>query len=163
MNPVIPLLVLLLSIECIGAVEEEGGPKTIRITKDSFSEIYPAVWFSPSDGTITPLTEKSEEPPKPIFKIWIEPSDPEIATLDRKAATEGNEGFQLIGHGRTHFKNPVAPREKKLVSRVPAKDLEKPLAVFLYTERKKSYVMLIESLSTDEQALTFQWKALGSD
>jgi len=163
MKFVIPLLLVLFSISCISAAQEETAHKTIRINKDSFSEIYPAVWFSPSNGTIAPLTEKSETPPKPTFKIWIEPSDPEIATLDRKAAEEGNQGFQLIGHGETHFKNPVPPKEKKLVSRIRAEDLEKPLAVFLYVEGKKSYVMLVESLLKDEQELTFQWKALESN
>jgi len=163
MKSVVPLLLALFSIAFIGATQEGIDHKTIRITKDSFSKIYPAVWFSPSDGTIAPLTEKSENPPKPTFKIWIEPSDPEIATLDRKAAKEGNQGFQLIGHGETHFTNPVPPKEKKLVSRIRAEDLEKPLAVFLYVEGKKSYVMFIESLSKDKQELTFQWKALDSN
>lgn len=163
MKSVVPLLMALCSIAFIGAAQEEMAHKAIRITKDSFSEIYPAVWFSPSDGTIAPLTEASEKPPKPIFKIWIEPSDPEIATLDRKAAKEGNQGFQLIGHGETHFKNPVPPKERKLVSRIRTEDLEKPLAVFLYVEGKKSYVMLIESLSKDNQELTFQWKTLESN
>ena len=158
MKPVNRQLLLLLLIPCIGAAQEESGPKTIRITKDSFSDIYPAVWFSPSDGKITPLTEKSEKPPKPIFKIWIEPSDPEIATLEQKSAEEGNQGFQLIGHEEAHFMNPVLPTERNLVSRVRAEDLEKPLAVSLYVEGKRSYVMLVESISRDRQELTFRWK-----
>ncbi len=164
MNSLVPSLSALFLLAFIGAAQgKEIAHKTIRITKDSFSDIYPAIWFSPSDGTIAPLTEASEKPPKPSFTIWIEPSDPEIATLDRKAAKEGNQGFQLIGHGERHFKKPVPPIDRKLVSKIQIKDLEKPLGVFLYVEGDKSYVMLVESLSKDKQELTFQWKALESN
>jgi hypothetical protein len=154
---------VVFAIRGVSAAQEDSGAKSIRITKESFSEIYPAVWFSPSDGSIAPLTERSEKPPKTKFKIWIEPSDPEIATLEQESAEEGNQGFQLIGHGETHFMNPVLPTQRDLVSRVRAEDLEKPLAVLLYVEGKRSYVMFVESISTDRQELVFRWKALPPD
>ena len=95
-------------------------------------------------------------------RFWIEPRDPEISTLDPDAANEGKQGFQLIGHGEEHFKNPMPPTEKKLTGRIRAEDLGKPNAVFIYVDGRDSYAMLIESFSKEKQELAFQWKAIST-
>ena len=85
------------------------------ITKDSFSKFYPAVWFSPSDGTITPVLDDTEIPTDRKNTIWIEPGDPEISTSRslRRQRGKGLSEFQLIGYGKTHFENPVLPKKRR--------------------------------------------------
>ena len=75
-----------------------GRILTVTISPAQFSDIYPAVWFSPSTGEISPLLEESETPPAPHFEVWIEPGDPEFA-LSPDADGDPSAGLVYYGEG----------------------------------------------------------------
>ena len=108
----ITAVLTVFSLARPGAAEEV---KKIRVDPSRFSDIYPAVWFSPSTGEISPIKEKSEKPPEEKYEIWIEPNDPEFAFL--RGAREG-VGFALLGYGDDVFGKPQIPKEPKLDERL---------------------------------------------
>ena len=144
------LISLLLAIE-VFAEEATLPGKKVNITIKDYSDIYPAVWFSPNDGSISGLIDKSENPPKPKFKIWIEPQDPEI---------NGIGTFILLGHGEDAYNKATVKTKGKSKHCLLGDDLlgEKP--VFLFKDKQNTWVFIILSLNKKAKSILFVWRKL---
>jgi len=79
--------------------------KTIEISKASY-DTYPAVWFSPSTGEITPTNDGGDHPGEK-YLYWIEPRDPEFEIpkkFDFKFRRNDDKyGIKYIGDGQALF------------------------------------------------------------
>jgi beta-lactamase regulating signal transducer with metallopeptidase domain len=118
-------------------VEIKKTGKSVVVDKSKFSDLYPAVWFSPSTGEIAPLKVRSEKPPEEKYEIWIEPKDPEFRYLiDQKP---GAVGFSLLGKGDRVFQKAIIPDKPELKPNIldlmkEADTAEKPV---FYCKSKK--------------------------
>ena len=107
------LSVFVACLVCVsGLAGAADAEKVIVVDETRFSDIYPAVWFSPSTGEITPLKERSQNPPEEKYEIWIEPRDPEFGyNPDKKPL---GVGFAEVGKGQAAFEAPELSRPLKL-------------------------------------------------
>lgn len=133
--------------------------KTIEISGDSFSAIYPAVWLHPGRGTIHPLVEKSEDPPIDGAMIWIEPRDPEFAI------GPGIGGVKLLvaGFGEEVFSS-LPPLEKgerigKLERALLVED-KKPVIVIESETAGILAVVMIEAVDREAGTMRLRWRSL---
>lgn len=160
-----------LAVACSGrAICKEECPaasvKRILVNKTTFSDVYPAVWFSPSSGDISPLTENSETPPKKKYEIWIEPRDPEFAFGPGRERE--NVGFLLVGKGKNDFQSASIPDDAKLAKSKLAKrlsDLKKltaggKLPVFYCKAANSECFIMITTLDTEKEMIGFRWRPL---
>jgi len=152
----IATLPLILSLVAALASAADDG-KTITVTQKSFSDIYPAVWFSPSTGEVSPLKTKTEAPPAKQYEIWIEPRDPEFALMGKEG------GFALLGKGEKAFRNPTLPAAPKLDAKLThlmrdMKPGDKP--VFYCKARNSTCLIMVVALDKQEQVLVFKWRPL---
>ncbi len=154
-------VVTILSVTDSGGINLEYRPvagdttlpgQRITIGPEDFSDIYPAVWFCPDDATISPVMQKSEKPPQPKFRIWIEPADPEMRTLPGNA-------FVVIGNGEDAYRKATketagegeSSLEKALTSKKP---------VFIYKEKEKAWAGMVLELDPKNGTMSFMWREL---
>ena len=139
----------------------EDETKTIRVDRTTFSAIYPAVWFSPSTGEISPLLKKSEIPPEEKFEIWIEPRDPELGyNPDKKPV---GVGFALVGKGPEVFKNPPIPANPKLALKITSLIKEEQGTeqfVFYCKGKSATCLIMLTAIDRKEQVIQFTWRLL---
>ena len=152
------LLIGCCLFSCNGCAEES---KTIVVDKTKFSDIYPAVWLSPSTGEITSLKTKSETPPEEKYEIWIEPSDPEIAFVQKGLVFE-KCGFALLGAGSEQFANPTIPAGVKLERRALKTwyETEKGPSVLYCRAKNVECLLMITAWSKKDELLKFEWRLL---
>ncbi|MBW8015878.1 MAG: HEAT repeat domain-containing protein [Planctomycetes bacterium] len=148
--------ILFFGINCANA-------KIIEVSPSKFSEIYPAMWFSPSTGEIAAITVVDEKPPAPKFEVWIEPGDPEFAFLN-----SSDKGFVYLGIGDEVFKNPDIPKKFKLNNKLhhlikPKQVLFRP--VYLCKGKKGNCIIQIINFDDSSQKIRFKWRpaSAGSD
>ena len=148
----------------------ERGEKTekeITIDQSSFSKVYPAVFFSPLDGDISPIVE-GEKPPAEKFEIWIEPNDPEVAFGIGQDSEQC--GFIHLGNGLDTFNK---TSESKLNSIGPDKSGDRKISremitsedqpVFLVKGRNSRSIIIILSCDPEAQKIQFKWKLIKAD
>ncbi len=154
-------MICILVFACLAHAEETKLPgKRIAIGPMSYSDIYPAVWFCPEDGSISPLTERSENPPKPKFRIWIEPRDPEMNLLPGTDEKE-QRAFIVIGNGEDAYVKATKKDAKGGgPSSLPRGTLTKKKPVFIYKEKKKAWVCIVLELNTKNRTMAFMWREL---
>ena len=135
--------------------------KMVEISEAHFSDIYPAMWFSPSDGTVTPITEKLEEPPEAKYECWVEPGDPEFAFLDEPLGS--GMGFAVIGFGDRVFNEGVIPDDIEIKDRI-----DTHLQPFMIQERPVYYVqgkygkclIQIHRYDSEARVIKFKWRSV---
>ena len=139
----------------------DDGVRTILISKAQFSDIYPAVWFSPSTGEIVELVERSDDPPAAKFECWVEPSDPEFAF----SGEDDGVGFAGFGSGDGNFE--MDPPDGGV-------DLDDDLGdlldddpeilagepVFIVRGKQGSCMIQILKWDPDAQIIQFKWRSL---
>ena len=153
------LIVTLLSLSTL--THAEGDSKTIQVDETKFSDVYPAVWFSPSTGEIAPLKEKSETPPEKKYEIWIEPSDPEFGYNPDKKPVD--VGFVLIGRGPEVFKSPKIPTQLNLKLKITHLMEERQAHeqfVFFCKAKTSTCLIMVTSMDSKEQVIRFKWRLL---
>ena len=137
------------------AAADAPAVKVVTISKEHFSDIYPAMWFSPSTGELSPLLEESEDPPAPQYECWVEPSDPEFAFLSK-----GDIGFALLGAGDDAFAadlpDDVGELDRKLTNVLG----NKPLSVVYVKGEGGSCVIQILKWDPDNTTIQFKWRSL---
>jgi hypothetical protein len=153
---------LLTCVICLAPIPPERAEvKTVVIDEKKFSDIYPAVWFSPSTGEVSPLKQKSEVPPAEQYEIWIEPRDPEFAFGPGIKAK--GVGFAALGKGLDVFRKASRPRNPRLESNL-AKLLKgvkvEELPVFYCKAKDSECVIMVTALDRKKHLLRFQWKRL---
>jgi len=135
--------------------------KRIVVDESKFSDIYPAVWFSPSTGEITPLKERSETPPEEKYEIWIEPDDPEFGwNPDQKPS---GVGFALIGKGTGDFVNPTIPKDPKLRLKITQhmKETQGAEQLVFYCKAKTSEcLIMITAMDSKKEIIRFDWRPI---
>lgn len=151
-------LIALASCDQDGPDQEKELGKRIEITPASFSDVYPAVWFSPSDAEVRAIQVEGEEPPGENFEIWIEPRDPEIGVLN-EAKNDLEPAFAWVGNGSAAFEKLKIPADSRIVQLDHRHEFT-PNNVYLLERGEQAYLMMIESISPDEQTLTFRWRQL---
>ena len=140
--------------------EAEAG-KSIVVDKTRFSDVYPAVWFSPSTGEIAPLKERSEVPPGKQYEIWIEPDDPEFG-YNPEGKPKG-VGFALLGKGEEVFRNPKIPEKWKLDLKLThlMKEPQGSDGLVFYCKGKASEcLIMVTAMDSKEQVIRFRWRPL---
>ena len=138
--------------------------KTIRVDETKFSDVYPAVWFSPSTGEITSLKERSEFPPEVKYEIWIEPRDPEFTYGPPKR--QMGVGFALLGMGPEVWKNPKIPQGLKLnlkIDPLMMKAQAHEQLVFYCKAKTCTCLIGITSIDPKKQVVQFKWRLLKKD
>ena len=145
----------------LGTPRPHAG-KRVTIGPEAFSEIYPAVWFSPEDATFVALKERSEKPPDAQHRIWIEPSDPEINTLPLDGGKR-TRPFVVIGSGSATYRTAARDAEGKRESRLRGATLLKDKPVFLYTENDRVWVCMILAADKEKQTMSFLWRELKAE
>jgi hypothetical protein len=154
----ISLTTLVACLAALSLAADNG--KTISVEPSMFSAVYPAVWFSPSTGEITPLKERSERPPAEQYEIWIEPGDPEL-----RIRGEG-VGFALIGKGKEAFRNPSIPDDlplKGILTRLMEEAQATDQLVFFCKAKDSACVIMVTAMDSKEEVLQFTWRLLTSD
>ena len=130
----------------------------IEVSKEKFSSVYPAMWFSPGTGEVVPLTSRSEVPPKPEFECWIEPGDPEFAF-------QGDEHglFLYAGAGENSFTSPVHSDNAKSAHQL--QDLVETsqvasLPVYYARSHRSPAACFIQIITWDKnaQVIRFRWR-----
>lgn len=158
-----PLVFLACLVSIAPFAQGNDLVSEIVVDRRAFSEVYPAVWFSPSTGEIQPLKERSEFPPGGKYEIWIEPRDPEFCWAPGGEPAE--VGFMLLGKGEEVFANPSIPEEPTLNRKLTdlLKESEGPEKCVFYCRAGASEcVIMITALDRREQVISFQWKLLAS-
>lgn len=139
--------------------ESNATVKMVEISKDQFSEVYPAMWFSPSDGTVSPILTRSEEPPEPKYEIWVEPGDPEFSFLD--ILPESGRGIAVVGFGDFVFDSGDIPPDIEFQEGIekqidPVFFQERPVYLIIGTHGK--CLIQIHRYDNREQIITFKWR-----
>ena len=148
---------------CMAALAHaaDDGSKTVRVDEKAFSDVYPAVWFSPSTGEITPLKEKSEVPPEEKYEIWIEPDDPEFG-YNPDAKPKG-VGFARIGSGADAFRDPSIPDSPQLKLSIThlmqETQAQEPL-VFYCKAKTSTCLIMVTAMNKAERVIQFKWRLL---
>jgi hypothetical protein len=142
-------------------VADEPKPRDITVDKSAFSDIYPAVWFSPSTGEITPLKERSEKPPEEKYEIWIEPNDPEFG-YNPDLKPQG-VGFALLGKGEAIFSDPQIPEKPRIKLKItnlmqPSQGPEN--LVFFCQAKSCQCVIMVTAMDPKKQIIRFRWRLL---
>ena len=135
--------------------------KMVEVSEAFFSEFYPAMWFSPVDGTVSPITDKLEEPPEAKYECWVEPGDPEFAFLSEPLGR--GMGFAVIGFGDKVFNEGVIPDDIEIQDRI-----DTHLDPLLIQERPVYYVkgkygkclIQIHRYDSKERIIKFKWRSL---
>ena len=152
------LAIVMCAVQVAYAAEDG---KTVRVDETKFSDLYPAVWFSPSTGEIAALKERSEVPPEEKYEIWIEPDDPEFGyNPDKKPM---GVGFALIGKGTDAFKAPKIPDNPKLALKLTQLMKEadaKEQPVFYCKSKTSACLIMITSMDSKKRVIQFQWRLL---
>lgn len=155
------MLILLLAASRTYAA---GEHRNIRVDETAFSDVYPAVWFSPSTGEIAPLKERSEVPPGDQYEIWIEPRDPEFGyNPDKKPE---NVGFALIGKGLDTFNKTEIPghlRLKLKITHLMKEEQAHEQPVFYCKGKTSTCLIMITSMDSKENVIQFKWRLLTRD
>jgi hypothetical protein len=156
------LFAILVCVTTLTHAADEG--RIIRVDETTFSEVYPAVWFSPSTGEIVSLKERSEVPPEKKYEIWIEPDDPEFGyNPDTKPK---GVGFALIGRGPDVFKNPKIPKDLKLklkITHLMKEDQAREQLVFYCKSSTSTCVIMVTSMDVQKRVIQFKWRLLSKD
>ena len=156
---------LVMIILCVAALAHAAGEsKTIRVDKTKFSNIYPAVWFSPSTGEITSLKKRSEVPPETKYEIWIEPNDPEFGYIPGKDPK--TLGFALLGEGLAVFEDskiPTNPRLKPKLTHLMRKTAASKHPVFYCKAKTSTCLIMITAMDKKEGVIEFKWRLLAKD
>ena len=148
-------LLIMMIVSGVLSAEE----KTFTVNKKSFSDVYPAVWFSPSTMKITPIVEKSDTGPSKEFIIFIEPDDPEFAIL-KKNTNKNEQGFQYLGEGEEHYKNVNVPAKLKLDRQISRSKMREGKPVYLFVSKNRFYVIYVFESNRKESVLSFKIKEL---
>jgi hypothetical protein len=160
-------LTVLFCVACgVNAFPEAKGVKDIVVDESKFSDIYPAVWFSPSTGEIAPLKEKSEVPPEKKYEIWIEPDDPEFAFLHDPRKKPKDIGFVLLGEGPKLFEHPKIPEQPKFeldIRRRIRNVHDTDGLVFYCKGRTGECLLLITVVDKKKRVIKFRWRPLGKN
>jgi len=138
--------------------------KSIVVDPSKFSDVYPAVWFSPATGEIVALKERSEFPPEEKYEVWIEPCDPEfrIGSGETNAAAK-RIGFALVGQGREVFaktKTCQATQWAEDLASLMKKSPEADHPVFYCRARKSACLIMITEIEAEKQVIRFRWRPL---
>lgn len=155
--------ILLISIFILAGFVNAEDKKLlglkITIGPENYSDIYPAIWFCPEDGSISGLIEKSEKPPNPKFKIWIEPQDPEINGIPgNKDKNKGS--FILIGNGKNVYNQATKNVTGKTKKSLNGTDLNTKLPVFVYQDQDKIWAFIILTVDRKAKTMSFMWREL---
>ncbi len=135
--------------------KEQVSSKQIKITKDSLSKLYPAVWFDPNLGTLHKLIEKSEKPPIEGALIWIEPGDPEFAV----GKNIKNVFIYHVGNGDDIYKNVKNAKGLQKSQGIKKSMLQNSKElVLLINSPKGNCVVIFDDISKDE--FEFRWRKL---
>ena len=156
------LIACLVCFATIAFAAEDS--KSIVVDRSAFSEVYPAVWFSPSTGEIAPLKERSETPPAGKYEIWIEPSDPEFGYFPEMKP--GDVGFALVGKGAEVFENPTVPPQPKLdlkITHLMEAHEGGDGLVFYCRARTSECLIMITAMDEDKEVIRFKWRPLSGD
>jgi len=156
--------VVLIVLATAIAAQAADDSRTIRVDRTTFSEIYPAVWFSPSTGEITSLKERSEVPPAENYEIWIEPGDPEFGYNPEKKPT--GIGFALIGKGFDVFEDSKIPSNLKLdlkLTNLMQEDQAPGQPVFYCRAKTARCLIMVIRMDVKVQVLEFKWRPLSRD
>ena len=165
-------LFILVTAGCDDADRQTAPPETteaqtarvITVNDAQFSEIYPAVWFSPSTGEITGITPSRDKPPKEHFECWIEPKDPEFAF---SASSGQGIGFAFIGFGDTVFEidrhgslGKFNPRLHALLGPMVANGELSRRPVFYCRGMHGDCLIEVIAFDRDRQLIQFKWKQI---
>lgn len=151
---------MLLCLAALAHAGDDGG-KSVRVDEKAFSDVYPAVWFSPSTGEIAALKEKSEVPPEEKYEIWIEPDDPEFG-YNPDAKRKG-VGFALIGGGSDAFKDPRIPDSPQLklkITHLMKETQAKEQLVFYCKAKTSTCLIMVTAMDKKERVIQFKWRLL---
>jgi hypothetical protein len=135
--------------------------KRVVVDKGTFSDVYPAVWFSASTGEIMPLKDRSEIPPEDKYEIWIEPDDPEFGWNPDEKPT--GVGFALVGKGPEVFANPPISKNPKLKLKIThlMKETQGAEQLVFYCKAKTSEcLIMITAMDRKEGIIRFQWRPM---
>jgi uncharacterized membrane-anchored protein YhcB (DUF1043 family) len=137
----------------------------IVIDRDKFSELYPAVWFSPATGEVVPIDIGAERPPQEKYEIWIEPRDPEFRIGKSATNNVGKEpGFAPVGKGSKIFEE-----TRNWQAQTVEEDLAKLMRgsnggeqpVFYCQGKTSACLIMITQWEPKSQIIGFRWKRLG--
>lgn len=165
--PVFLVCLLSLSTMCCASEVEKSATvdkikfSSVSVDKSKFSNVYPAVWFSPSTGEIAPLAEGSEMPPEEKYEIWIEPRDPEFG-FNPGTKSEGG-GFALLGQGDSLFEDPGITEGAKLtqdITHLMHESQGSDGLVFYCRARACECLVMITAMNSKEEVITFKWRLL---
>jgi hypothetical protein len=152
-------------VACVASIptfaQAPDASKAVVVDKGKFSDVYPAVWFSPSTGEIMPLKNRSEIPPEDKYEIWIEPDDPEFGWNPDQKPT--GVGFALVGKGPEVFANPAIPKNPKLKLQITQlmKETQGAEQLVFYCKAKTSEcVIMITAMDSKEEIIRFQWRPM---
>ncbi len=153
------LIACLVCFSTIAWAAEDS--KSIVVDRSAFSDVYPAVWFSPSTGEIAPLKERSETPPAGKYEIWIEPSDPEFGYSPEMKP--GDVGFALVGKGPEAFENPNIPVQPKLdlkITHLMEEQQGGDGLVFYCRAKTSECLIMITEMDSEAEVMRFKWRPL---
>ena len=127
----------------------------VTISEEQFSEIYPAMWFSPSTGEVSPLLEESEDPPAPQYECWVEPRDPEFAF-----SSDEGVGFAFVGKGDGAFEADPPDDVGEFSSELDDPLDNGRLPVFFVQGEGGSCLIQILKWDPDNSTIEFKWRKL---
>ena len=154
----ITVLATLLITSVAFAGEELPGEK-VSISPALFPKIYPAVWFCPDDASVTSLKEKTEKPPEKRYRIWIEPSDPEIAPAPFEGTMKGKQ-FISVGVGEDAYRKANIATPGKELRKLGISEISKKKPVFIYREGQNRWALMVLEYDKKEEKITFMWRRL---
>jgi hypothetical protein len=137
------------------------GERVIEVSKQHFSVVYPAMWFSPSTGEVEPLADLSDKPPQPKFECFVEPRDPEFRFHRDPTGT----GFAIVGYGDEARRALLNPGQVELNPRLDRLLKQSSKELPLCYVRGKYGDCLIQILQFDPAAelIKFKWWPFDKD
>lgn len=137
--------------------------KSIEISDTTFNGGYPAVYFNPTDGSIKPVGNDSDDQIDLVlkesdFKFWIEPEDPEFSTLQDD--TLNIYGIKKIGSGDDVFLTAKKETKPNNLSQDIERDYLTNSTVFYIHMPKGDCVIQITNIDSEKSILNFKWRLI---
>lgn len=136
--------------------------QAVSISANSYHGGYPAVWFSPSSGTIKEVGNEDNVDVKSGFEsewnCWIEPQEPEIKVF--RGSNDTLEGISYIGMGDSLFEEITEVPSLELSHRIADERKFQKGAVFVIKTKRGSSKLKITDFNKEQKVLQFMWKKL---
>jgi rhamnogalacturonan endolyase len=138
--------------------EKTNQIRVVEVSKKKFSQMYPAMWFSPGTGEVVSFETRSQEAPYPRFECWVEPLKSRFEFSNKE-----NGLFVYAGEGPDAFTNPVydvnAENNSNLLSLVESSQV-KSLPVFYiksYSSNTRCFIQIM-TWDKDNEIIRFRWR-----